>query len=159
METSINIPIWVLAIVVMIKLYIVYVIYEKGRKNGRKEVAWLQKIGISLIQKISGGTEPHLIAIPITDDNGINKGNKKEFPECPEGFNFCVFLNNVLAEPSPGEEALLANLTIQEQREYLLKLCYDFGKLEKVRIETRLFTRREGAILKNIIFLKIDTIN
>lgn len=164
MTTSVGAPIWLLIIVTIAALFALYAIYQKGRKVGRREATWLQKMSIGLMQSLSGYPKPNLTVIPITEDNGPIKGNKNEYPECPEGFMLCVLLDDVPAEPSSPEEALTANLKIKTQRDYLLGSCNEFAKKHGVQIEPKEFDRietgrlidKEVKILNKIIFLKVD---
>ena len=156
---------WIItALVICVSIYIAY---QKGRKVGRKEATWLQKMSIHLMQALSGYPRPHLTVILITEDNGIGKGNKHEYPECPEGFSLCVLLDDMLAEPATREEALDNILKARTQVEYLQKACHDFEESERVSIKDEQIDREEilktpkgeVKIIKKLVFLKVDTKN
>ena len=156
---------WIVAMVCF--LVSIYAAYQKGRKIGRKEATWLQKVSIRLMQALSGYPRPHLTVILITDDTGIGKGNRHEYPDCPEGFSLCVLLDDIIAEPKTGEEARDEIIKNKTQLEYLYKACHEFEELEKIIIKSKEISRQETIqiggntikIIKNIIFLKVDTKN
>ncbi len=147
-------------------LLCIYLSYQKGRKLGRKETTWLQKMSLLLMQALSGYPRPHLAVILITEDNILGKGNKRDYPECPEGFSLCVLLEDMPTEPETGEAVIAEYTKTQIQLDYLYTTCHDFEKAENVRIESKLFTRTETVknksgdnikVWKNLVFLKVDT--
>ncbi len=119
------------------------------------------------MQALSGYPRPHLTVILITDDNGIGKGNRHEYPDCPEEFNLCVLLDDVPTEPKTHEEALDNIIKTKTRMEYLRKECGDFERSEGVNIKDKPVDREEilktqnsdVKIIKKLVFLKVDTKN